>query len=95
MSLGGKREKIVISINADKVYEFKKLFGDRFDITREYGEKVEIAFECNINSALPFLLQFGDEAEVVSPSKLRRALALTCKSIAGKYLASKQYRGYM
>ena len=95
LSYGGKREKIVISLSADKVHEFKLLFGDRFEITREYGEKVELTFECNINSALPFLLQLGDDAEVMSPSKLRRALALTCKSIAGKYLASKQYRGYM
>lgn len=95
LSGGGKRERIIISINAENLYEFKMRFGDGFEIVREYGNKAEIAFECNIENALPFLMQFGDAAEVIVPSKLRRALALTCKSTAAKYLASKQYRGYI
>lgn len=95
ISEGGKRERIVISISAEKIYEFKKRLGDGFEIVKEYGDKAEIAFECNVNSALPFLMQFGEDVEVVSPSKMRRALAVACKNTAGKYLASKQYRGYM
>jgi len=95
LSGGGKREKIVITINAENLYEFKKRFGDSFEIIREYGNKVELTFECNMENAMPFLMQFGDAVEVIVPSKLRRALAMTCKSTAAKYLAAKQYRGYI
>lgn len=93
--IGGKRDKIVIALSRNLLREFNARFGGKAEIVKEYGEKIELAFECNINTALSFIMQFGDEAEVMSPSRLRRAVALTCKNTAGKYLASKQYRGHI
>ena len=92
---GGNRERIVVAVNRGALSDFFTRFSGKCEIAREYGEKAEVVFECNINSALRFLLQFGDEVEVISPSKLRRSLAMTCKNTAGKYLVSKQFRGYI
>ena len=93
--VGGNREKIVVAVNQGGLSDFFTRFGGKCEIVLEYGEKAEVVFECNITSALRFLLQFGEDVEVISPSKLRRSLAMACKNTAGKYLVSKQFRGYM
>ncbi len=81
----GVRARIKVLAEESIVREIYSAFGEGCIITSTRSGKAEIAFECELNAAKAFIMQFGDRIEVLSPPGLRRRISSECKALAERY----------
>ena len=81
----GVRAKIRVLAHEGIVKDIYSAFGDGCVITATRSGKAEMVFECELNAAKAFIMQFGERIEVISPPGLRRRISSECKALAERY----------
>ena len=81
----GVRAKIKVLAHEGIVKDIYSAFGDGCVITATRSGKAEMVFECELNAAKAFIMQFGERIEVLSPPGLRRRISSECKVLAERY----------
>lgn len=81
----GVRAKIKVLVHEGIIKDIYSAFGDGCLITATRGGKAEMVFECELNAAKAFIMQFGERIEVLSPPGLRRRISSECKALAERY----------
>ena len=81
----GVRAKIKVLADEGIIKDIYSAFGDGCVITATRSGKAEMAFECELNAAKAFIMQFGERIEVLSPPGLRRRISSECKALAERY----------
>ena len=81
----GVRAKIRVLAHEGIVKDIYSAFGEGCVITATRSGKAEMVFECELNAAKAFIMQFGERIEVLSPPGLRRRISSECKALAERY----------
>lgn len=81
----GVRAKIKVLADDGIIKDIYSAFGDGSVITATRGGKAEMVFECELNAAKAFIMQFGERIEVLSPPGLRRRISSECRALAERY----------
>ncbi|MBR2474771.1 MAG: WYL domain-containing protein [Clostridia bacterium] len=90
----GERETATILVSKAALSSVYEMLAPLCKIKCIYAEKAEIEVSANLKLLKPFILSLGSEAEVLSPTKLRRSLALEAQSVSAKYGEVRRLKGY-
>ncbi len=89
------RERVILRIKNSYLGEFSEKLGLLCKVRVRHGEYSEIEVICDINALKRHILSFGSACEVLSPTKLRRGIALELQSACTKYREIKKLKGYI
>ncbi len=81
----GVRAKIKVLADESIIRYIYSAFGEGCAIVAARSGKAEIVFECELNAAKAFIMQFGEKIEVLSPPGLRRRISGEFKNMAERY----------
>ncbi len=81
----GVRAKIKVLAHESIIKDIYSAFGDGCVITATRSGNAEMVFECELNAAKAFIMQFGERIDVLSPPGLRRRISSECRALAERY----------
>jgi hypothetical protein len=90
-----KRENATLRVSTDRLSEICEALGDEWNIVCRYGNKTEISVSADLRLLKKFILSFGAEIEVLSPTKLRRAVGTELREAASKYSEVRKLYGQL
>lgn len=88
-----ERQKAVVRINSRYLSEFTDCLGDVCEILYTNESTTELAVFTNLTALKRLILSFGSYAEAVSPTKLRRSIALELKEAISHYPEFRRLHG--
>ena len=91
--LSTEREKAVIRVDKHLVGAVADAFGELCSIKALYGKYAEIEITSPLRVVKAFAMMLGTGIEVLSPTKLRRSIALELKETLSKYPDARRLRG--
>ena len=90
-----KRERAVLRVKNDYLYEISELLGNEWQILCQYDNKSEISVTSNLRLLKRYILSLGTNVEVLSPTKLRRSVGTELREIASKYNEIRKLHGQL
>ena len=89
----GQREKAVLRIKTERLGEFTERFGGEYKVICSYAALTEVELFTDLRALKGLILSFGADIEVLSPTKLRRAVATELQAAVIKYSEIRKLRG--
>ena len=90
-----ERETATLLIDTIILPDVTDAFGELCRIKCSYGEKSEVEITANFKLLKSYVMGLGISAEVLSPPKLKRSIALELKAVSSKYAEVKRLRGHL
>jgi predicted DNA-binding transcriptional regulator YafY len=89
----GQKEKAVLRIKTERLGEFTEHFGGEYKVICSYAALTELELFTDLRALKGLILSFGADIEVLSPTKLRRAVATELQAAVIKYSETRRLRG--
>ena len=88
-------ERAVIIVKNDILGDIYDALGTSAKIISTYNGKTELELLAPIKLLEPLIMHFGSKAEVISPTKLRRSVAIELKTAAEQYKIWHKFTGHL
>lgn len=80
-----ERQRATVRVHNSYLSEFVEQLGQDCELICKYDDKTEIAITTDLRALKHLILSFGSYAEALSPTKLRRSVALELRAACAKY----------
>ena len=89
----GEREKATLTVDKSLLGEIFSLLSPLCNLRCSYGDKAELEVYADLTLLRRLVLSYGSRIEVLTPTKLRRAVALELQAASAKYREIRKLRG--